>query len=76
MIVIDKMQFVAGVSSAGYDGVSGPGSYGAIDVFTRVSTNTDWIDKVMAATSNPSGTASGRPSARGTGGRGSRGPRR
>ena len=76
MVVIDKMPFVAGVSSAGYDGVSGPGSYGAVDVFTRVSTHAAWIDKVMAAASSPSGTASGRPSARGTGGRGSRGPRR
>jgi hypothetical protein len=76
MVVIDKMSFVAGVSSAGYDGVSGPGSYGAVDAFSRVSTNADWIDKVMSATSTPSGTASGRPSARGSGGRGSRGPRR
>ena len=77
IVVIDKMPFVVGVSSAGYDGVNGPGSYGAVDVFTRVSTHAAWIDKVMmAATSGPPGNASGRPSARGNGGRGSRGPRR
>ena len=77
IVVIDGMPFVAGVSSAGYDGVNGPGSYGAVDVFTRVSTHAAWIDKVMmAATSGPPGNASGRPSGRGNGGRGSRGPRR
>lgn len=45
--------FVAGVSSAGYDGHAGPGSYGAIDVFTRVSTHTSWIDSVMTANNPP-----------------------
>jgi hypothetical protein len=38
---------VAGVSSAGFDGRDGPGSYGAVDVFTRVSTHVAWIDSVM-----------------------------
>ena len=41
--------FVAGVSSAGYDGHAGPATYGAIDVFTRVSTHAGWIDSVMTA---------------------------
>lgn len=41
--------FVAGVSSAGYDGHAGPGTYGAVDVFTRVSTHAAWIDSVMIA---------------------------
>lgn len=41
--------FVAGVSSAGYDGHAGPGTYGAVDVFTRVSTHAKWIDSVMTA---------------------------
>jgi secreted trypsin-like serine protease len=76
MVVVDKMPFVAGVSSTEHDGTGGPGSYGAVDLFTRVSTNAAWIDKVMMATSNPSTPSSGRPSARGTGGRGLRGPRR
>jgi hypothetical protein len=76
LVKINGMTFVAGVSSAGYDGKNGPGSYGAIDVFTRVSTHADWIDKTIAsATSAPSGTPSGRPSGRGNGGRGSRGHR-
>lgn len=41
--------YVAGVSSAGYDGHAGPDSYGAIDVFTRVSTHAAWIDSVVKA---------------------------
>jgi hypothetical protein len=44
---------VAGISSAGYDGRDGPGSYGAIDVFTRVSTHAAWIDSVMNAPAGP-----------------------
>ncbi|HUQ83618.1 MAG TPA: trypsin-like serine protease [Gemmatimonadaceae bacterium] len=40
---------VAGISSAGFDGKAGPGSYGAVDVFTRVSTYARWIDSVMHA---------------------------
>jgi len=48
IISITGTPFVAGVSSAGYDGRTGPGSYGAIDVFTRVSTHLSWLDGVMA----------------------------
>ena len=35
--------YVAGVSSAGYDGANGPGTYGAVDHSTRVSDYLDWI---------------------------------
>ena len=41
--------YIAGISSAGYDGHAGPATYGAIDVFTRVSTHAGWIDSVMTA---------------------------
>ena len=47
LISIGDKTYIAGVSSAGYDGRNGPGSYGAVDVFTRVSTHAAWIDKVM-----------------------------
>lgn len=47
LITIGGKMYIAGVSSAGYDGVDGPGSYGAVDVFTRVSTHAAWIDSVM-----------------------------
>ena len=38
---------VAEISSAGFDGRDGPGSYGAVDVFTRVSAHLVWLDSVM-----------------------------
>jgi hypothetical protein len=44
---------VAGISSAGFDGRYGPGSYGAVDAFTRVSTHAAWIDSVMTGQSSP-----------------------
>ncbi len=47
IIIVRGKPAVAGISSAGYDGRSGPGSYGAVDVFTRVSTHLAWIDSVM-----------------------------
>ena len=50
LITVGGRQLVAGVSSAGFDGRDGPGSYGAVDVFTRVSTHASWIDSVMRAT--------------------------
>jgi hypothetical protein len=37
--------YVAGISSAGFDGAHGPGTYGAVDHFTRVSQYVDWIRK-------------------------------
>lgn len=42
--------FVAGVSSAGQPGRDGPGSYGAMDYFTRVSSHLEWLRAVMAGT--------------------------
>ncbi len=66
LILVGGKTYVAGVSSAGYDGKDGPGSYGAIDVFTRVSTHAGWIDGIMKRPiSSSSSTASGRSSARG-----------
>jgi trypsin len=47
VITVADRAVVAGVSSAGYDGRDGPGSYGAVDAFTRVSTHAAWIDSVM-----------------------------
>ena len=41
--------YVAGVSSAGYDGANGPGTYGAVDHFTRVSDHLDWIRSTLAS---------------------------
>ena len=38
---------IAGVSSAGFDGTNGPGTYGAVDHFTRVSEHLDWIRGAM-----------------------------
>ena len=47
IITVNGRAMVAGVSSAGFDGRDGPGSYGAVDVFTRVSTYAAWIDSTM-----------------------------
>ena len=59
LITVGGKTYIAGVSSAGYDGVDGPGTYGAIDVFTRVSTHLAWIDSVMKnVTYNAAGVAS------------------
>ena len=44
---VNGSDLVGGVSSAGFDGRDGPGSYGAVDVFTRVSTHAAWVDSVM-----------------------------
>jgi hypothetical protein len=43
----DGTVFVAGVSSAGYDGEHGPGTYGAVDHFTRVSAYIKWIRGIV-----------------------------
>lgn len=40
--------YIAGVSSAGFDGRLGPGTYGAVEHYTRVSTHLDWIKEVLA----------------------------
>jgi hypothetical protein len=54
IISVSGRQQIAGVSSAVFDGGDGPGSYGAVDVFTRVSTHVAWIDSVMRAPNHPS----------------------
>jgi hypothetical protein len=61
IITVNGTEVVAGVSSAGFDGRDGPGSYGAVDVFTRVSTHVAWIDSVMRA---PAPGARGAPRVR------------
>ena len=48
LIVVAGRPLVAGVSSAGFDGHNGPGTYGAVDHFTRVSEHLAWIRGVMA----------------------------
>jgi hypothetical protein len=65
IISVNGRPQVAGVSSAGFDGRDGPGSYGAIDVFTRVSTHVAWIDSVMRAPNQA--TTAARPNAAGQG---------
>jgi hypothetical protein len=54
ILTMNGEPLVAGVSSAGFDGRDGPGTYGAVDAFTRVSTHAAWIDSVMAG--SPSAT--------------------
>ena len=39
---------VAGISSAGMPGANGPGTYGAVEHYTRVSTYHKWIEETMA----------------------------
>lgn len=41
----DGRLFLAGVSSASMDGK--PGAYGVVDVYTRISTYADWIEKTI-----------------------------
>lgn len=48
-IMVNGVPMIAGISSAGFDGRHGPGSYGAVDAFTRVSTHVKWIDSVMSS---------------------------
>ena len=45
---------VAGVSSAGFDGKHGPGTYGAVDNFVRVSRYRAWISRALASPDAPS----------------------
>jgi len=49
IITVNGVPKVAGISSAGFDGRNGPGTYGAVDAFTRVSTHIAWIDSVMSS---------------------------
>ena len=52
-----SLVYVAGISSAGFDGIAGPASYGALDVYTRVSTHRAWADSVMNGQVAPTSAA-------------------
>ena len=54
ILVMGDVMYLVGVGSAGYDGVNGPASYGAIDIYTRVSSFASWIDDVMSEQFEPS----------------------
>ena len=47
IVAVGDDMFVAGVVSAGYSGRSGPASYGAVDIYTRVSAYLAWARSVM-----------------------------
>lgn len=47
LLTINGASMVAGVSSAGEPGPGGPGTYGALDYFTRVSTHVEWVKKAL-----------------------------
>ena len=49
----DGRSCIAGVSSAGEPGANGPGTYGALDYFTRTSRYTAWLDSVQAGFVEP-----------------------
>ena len=60
-----RQLYVAGISSAGFDGASGPASYGAVDVYTRVSTHRAWAASVLAGKVAPTAAhSSAEPRAR------------
>lgn len=46
-IMLNGSPLVAGVSSAGMPGKNGPGTYGAVEHYTRVSSFLDWIRATM-----------------------------
>ena len=47
-ILKGERKFVAGISSAGLSGKNGPGTYGAIEHYTRVSAHLAWIEEVLS----------------------------
>ncbi len=53
LIMVGGKPQVAGVSSAGQPGTAGPGSYGALDYFTRVSTHAAWVQRVLEGREKP-----------------------
>jgi len=53
LLRVGSRLYVAGISSAGFDGIAGPSSYGAVDVYTRVSTHRTWADSVMNGLLSP-----------------------
>ena len=46
-IMKDNIPFIAGISSAGMPGKNGPGTYGAVEHYTRVSSYQDWIKSTI-----------------------------
>ncbi len=53
LLSVNGVDLVTGVSSAGEPGPGGPGTYGALDYFTRVSTHTEWIRGALAGKASP-----------------------
>lgn len=54
LITVAGVPLIAGVSSAGQPGDLGPGTYGALDYFTRVSTHASWVKQVLEGKVAPS----------------------
>lgn len=46
-IKMDDTHYIAGVSSAGMEGKNGPGTYGATEFYTRVSSYLRWIQNIL-----------------------------
>lgn len=47
IIRIGGIDYIAGISSAAMPGENGPGTYGAKEFYTRVSTKIDWLENVL-----------------------------
>ncbi|MCB0279587.1 MAG: trypsin-like serine protease [Calditrichaeota bacterium] len=47
IITMNGKNYLAGISSAGLPGQNGPGSYGSVEHYTRVSSYIDWIRSTM-----------------------------
>ncbi len=54
LIQVEDQWLVAGVSSAGMPGENGPGTYGAVEHYTRVSTHSNWLNDVLNGKVQPS----------------------
>ncbi|MBK9315984.1 MAG: trypsin-like serine protease [Acidobacteria bacterium] len=61
LLEVDGVALVAGVSSAGRPGPGGPGTYGALDYFTRASTHADWVRRVLDRKVSPAVFTQSRP---------------
>ncbi|UCE94760.1 MAG: trypsin-like serine protease [Flavobacteriaceae bacterium] len=47
IILVNDIPMIAGISSAGMPGKNGPGTYGAIEHYTRISSYVEWIEGVI-----------------------------